>query len=211
VQVFGLTAPLLLDSSGHKMGKTASGEKIWLDPALTTPYAFFQYWRNVDDADAPRLLRLFSLRPLAELDELVRAHDMDRAKRLAQVELARTLTGWVHGAGAVAEVDSASADIFSGELAGMTDADLVKLAGTVPTIEIARAELAGGLAIIDLIARTVENSKGAARRLITQGGAYLNNVKVSDVDRTVTLADLATETMLLVRKGKRDVRLVRVT
>jgi tyrosyl-tRNA synthetase len=192
------------------MGKTASGEKIWLDPALTTPYAFYQYWRNVDDVGAPRLLRLFSLRPLGELVELVRTHDVDRSQRLVQIELARTLTGWVHGQAAIAEVEAASSDLFTRELAGMTDAELASLAGTVPTIEIPRAELADGLAIVDLLARTVETSKGAARRLITQGGAYLNNVKIADVDRTVTLADLATETMLLVRKGKRDVRLVRV-
>ncbi len=209
-QLFGMTAPLLLDSTGQKMGKTASGEKVWLDPALTTPYEFYQYWRRVKDEDAPRLLRMFSLRPLGELDELLAEHAKTPEKWLAQIELARAMTLWVHGAGAIAEIESASADIFSGDLKGMTDADLAKLADTVPTVEIARAELADGLAIVDLLARTVESSKGAARRLITQGGAYLNNIKIADVDRKVTLADLATETMMVVRKGKREYRLVRV-
>ena len=84
------------------------------------------------------------------------------------------------------------------------------LADTVPTIDLPRAELAAGLGIVELIARTAADSKGAARRLITQGGAYLNNVKVTDVERKVTLADLLTETMLVVRSGRKDYKLVRV-
>src|SRR6478735_8391465 len=73
-QLFGLTQPLLLDSSGQKMGKTSTGERVWLDPKLTSPYAFYQYWLNRPDEEVPRLLKLFSLRPLAEIDELVRGH-----------------------------------------------------------------------------------------------------------------------------------------
>src|SRR4029079_2823228 len=96
-QLYGLTQPLLLDSSGQKMGKTSTGERIWLDPELTSPYAFYQYWLNVADEDAARFLKLFSSRSLVEVDELVRGHDADRSQRLAQRELARTLTTWVHG------------------------------------------------------------------------------------------------------------------
>jgi tyrosyl-tRNA synthetase len=209
-QLYGLTAPLLLDSAGQKMGKTSTGERIWLDPVKTGAYAFYQYWFNVADEDAPRLLRLFSLRPLTELAELVRAHDADRAKRTAQRELARALTAWVHGEASIARVEAASRVMFGGELAGLTDADLAQLAGTVPTVEVARGDLEAGVTIVDLLARTVADSKGAARRLVTQGGAYLNNVRIADVERTVTLADLATETMLVVRGGKKDYRLVRV-
>jgi tyrosyl-tRNA synthetase len=209
-QLYGLTAPLLLDSTGQKMGKTATGERVWLDPERTSAYAFYQYWFNVGDDEAPRLLRLFSLRPLAELDEIVRAHDVDRAKRTAQRELARTLTSWVHGEAAIARVEAASRVMFGGELAGLTDADLAQLAGTMPTVDVPRSELATGLPIVDLLARTVADSKGAARRLITQGGAYLNNIRIEEVERKVTLADLATETMLVVRGGKKDYRLVRV-
>jgi tyrosyl-tRNA synthetase len=211
-QLYGLTAPLLLDSSGQKMGKTASGEKVWLDPARTSPYAFYQYWLNVADADAPRLLRLFSLRPLGELDELVTAHDADRAKRIAQRELSRALTSWVHGEAVIARIEAASRVMFGGELAGLTDADLAELAGTIPTVEIPRAELAGGIAIVDLLVRIgVADSKGAARRLVTQGGAYVNSVRIADVDHKVGTGDLATETLLVVRAGKRDYRLVRAT
>ncbi|MFO0726294.1 MAG: tyrosine--tRNA ligase [Myxococcota bacterium] len=209
-QLFGLTAPLLLDSSGQKMGKTSSGERVWLDAERTSPYAFYQYWLNVSDTDAPRLLKLFSLRPLGELDALAAEHDADRAKRIAQRELARTMSAWVHGAGVIPQIERAAQVIFGGTLEGMKDGDLALLAGTVPTVELPRAELEAGLGIVDLLAKTVADSKGAAKRLVTQGGAYLNNQRVSDLERKVGLSDLATETMLIVRGGKKDYRLVRV-
>src|SRR4051812_20930237 len=103
-QLFGLTAPLLLDSAGQKMGKTSTGERVWLDAARTPPFEFYKYWFNISDDDAPRLLKLFSLKPLAEIEALLSTHDADRAKRLAQRELARTLTGWVHGDAAIARI-----------------------------------------------------------------------------------------------------------
>ncbi|MEO7734295.1 MAG: tyrosine--tRNA ligase [Kofleriaceae bacterium] len=210
-KLFGLTAPLLLDSTGEKMGKTSTGERIWLDPERTTPYAFYQYWLNRNDEEAARLLRTFSLRPLAELAELLRAHDEDRSKRNAQRELARAMTAWVHGADAVTRVELASRVMFGDSLDGLTDADLGALAGTVPTIEVPRTELAAGIGIIDLLVRTVADSKGAARRLVTQGGAYVNNQRVTQVEHQVTLAHLATETMLVIRGGRKDYCLVRVT
>jgi tyrosyl-tRNA synthetase len=211
-KVFGLTAPLLLDSTGEKMGKTSTGERIWLDPDRTPPYAFYQYWLNRNDEETPRLLRLFSLRPLAEIDELVRDHDTDRSRRNAQRELARALTSWVHGPAVIARVEVASRVMFGDTLEGLTDADLAVLAGTVPTIEVARTELTTGVGIIELLARTkVAESKGAARRLVTQGGAYINNQRITQVEHQVTMAHLATETMLVVRGGKKDYCLVRVT
>lgn len=210
-QLFGLVAPLLLDASGQKMGKSATGERIWLDPERTTPYAFYQYWFNRPDEEVPRLLRLFSLRPLAEIDEVLRTHDHDRAKRHGQRELARALTSWVHGDGAVANAEKAQRVMFGESLAGLTDADLAVLVGIVPTVDIPRSELAAGIPIIDLLARTVADSKGAARRLVTQGGAYINNIKITNVDHKVAAADLATETMLVVGSGKREKCLVRAT
>ncbi len=210
-RLFGLVAPLLLDPSGAKMGKTSTGERIWLDPERTSPYAFYQYWLNRSDEETPGLLRTFSLRPLGEIDELVREHDRDRSRRSAQRELARTLTAWIHGPGIVPRVEVASRVMFGDSLDGLTDADLAVLAGTVPTVDIARSELASGVGIVDLLVRTITDSKGAARRLITQGGAYINNQRVTEVEHQVTLAQLATETMLVVRGGKKDYCLVRVT
>ena len=210
-RVFGLVAPLLLDPSGAKMGKTSTGERIWLDPERTSPYAFYQYWLNRSDGETPALLRTFSLRPLAEIDEVVREHDRDRSRRSAQRELARTLTAWIHGPGVVPRVEVASRVMFGESLDGLTDADLAVLAGTVPTVDLTRSELASGVGIVDLLTRTITDSKGAARRLITQGGAYINNQRVTEVEHQVTLAQLATETMLVVRGGKKDYCLVRVT
>jgi tyrosyl-tRNA synthetase len=210
-KLFGLTAPLLLDASGEKMGKTSDGERIWLDPARTSPYAFYQYWFNRNDEEAPRLLRLFSLRTLPELGEIILDHDADRSRRTAQRELARTLTGWIHGGGVIARIEAASRVMFGDSLDGLTDADLGVLAGTVPTIDVARSELATGVGIVDLLARTVADSKGAARRLVTQGGAYVNNRRITQIEHQITLEHLATETMLIVRGGKKDYCLVRVT
>ncbi|MBC7974624.1 MAG: tyrosine--tRNA ligase [Myxococcales bacterium] len=210
-KLFGMTAPLLLDSTGAKMGKTSTGERIWLDPARTPPYAFYQYWLNRNDDEVGRLLRTFSLRPLAEIEELLHAHDADRSKRGAQRELARAMTTWVHGEAAVTRVELASRVMFGGSLEGLTDADLGALAGTVPTVDLPRSELAAGVGIIDLLARTVADSKGAARRLVTQGGAYINNQRIAEVEHQVTIDQLATETMLVVRGGRKDYCLVRVT
>ncbi len=209
-QLFGLTAPLLLDAAGEKMGKTSTGERIWLDPARTSAYAFYQYWFNRSDDEAPRLLRMFSTQPLPELAELIAAHDADRSKRTAQRALAQVMTIWVHGAPAIARVEAASRVMFGGELTGLTDADLAELAGTMPTVELPRAELESGIGLIDLLVRTqAADSKGAARRLITQGGAYVNNAKVTDVEHKVTPAELTTATTLVLRSGKKDYRLVR--
>jgi tyrosyl-tRNA synthetase len=208
-QLFGLTAPLLLDSSGQKMGKTSTGERVWLDAERTSPYAFYQYFFNVTDEDAPRLLRLFSLRSLPEIEEVARAHEADRSQRHAQRELARDMTTWAHGADETARVEEASRIMFGGSLDGVQEGTLELLARVVPVVDIDTTELANGIAIVDLLSRTVAESKSAARRLLQQGGAYINNVRVTDGERTVSTADLATPTMLVVRGGRKDYRLVR--
>src|SRR5690606_36627600 len=152
-------------------GKTSTGERVWLDPEGTSPYAFYQYFFNVTDEEAPRLLKLFSFRPLAEIDELLKAHDADRAQRQAQRELAREFTAWVHGADETARVEEASRIMFGGSLVGVHERTLELLTKVVPVVEIARAELENGIPLIELLCRTVADSKSAARRLVQQGGA----------------------------------------
>jgi tyrosyl-tRNA synthetase len=208
-QLFGLTAPLLLDSTGQKMGKTSTGERIWLDAARTPAFEFYKYWFNVPDADVGRFLKMFSLRPVAELDELLAAHDADRAKHTAQRELARAMTSWVHGELAVTRVESANRVFETGTLDGFTLAELAEFAETIPTVDIPKAELAAGIGIVDLLARTVADSKGAARRLVQQGGAYVNSARISDIDHKVSATNLVGDMLLLVRGGKKDYRLVR--
>lgn len=213
--LFGLVAPLMLDASGGKMGKTSTGERVWLDPERTSPYLFYQYWFNRTDDEVARFLRWFSLKPLDEIEQILRDHDADRAKRLGQRELARALTGWIHGERAIANAETAQRVMFGSSLEGLTDADLGAIASIVPTIDLPRAELAAGISIVDLLARTLGEpqkpmSKGAARRLVDQGGAYVNRVKITSADHKVTLDHLATESMLVVSGGKKDHRIVRV-
>jgi tyrosyl-tRNA synthetase len=209
-QLFGLTAPLLLDSRGEKMGKTSTGDRIWLDAERTPPFEFYKYWFNVSDEDAPRLLKMFSLRPLAELEELLRAHEADRAKRNAQRELARAMTSWVHGDAAVQRVETANRVFATGSLEGLAGNDIDALATTIPTVDLPTTELEAGVGIVDLLAKSVADSKGAARRLVQQGGAYVNNVRISDIEHKVTRDHLVDGRWLLVRGGKTNIRLVRV-
>src|SRR5512139_3462828 len=214
-QLFGCVAPLMLDASGQKMGKTSTGERVWLDPERTSPYLFYQYWFNRSDEEVGRFLKWFSLRTVAEIAAILQEHDADRAKRIGQRELARAMTLWVHGERAVANAETAQRVMFGTSLDGLTDADLAAVSNIVPTVDVPRAELAAGIAIVDLLARTLGDtqkpmSKGAARRLVEQGGAYVNRVKITSFDHKVTLDHLATESMLVVSGGKKDHRIVRV-
>jgi tyrosyl-tRNA synthetase len=203
-------ATLTCSALPERLLRVAEEGHIDLDPSRTQPYRFYQYWLNVSDTDVGPLLRAFSDRPLAELDELVRAHDADRARRLAQRELAVTLTDWIHGEPARASAEIAGRVMFGGTLEGLRDSDLAGLAGIVPTLEVSRAELEAGIGLVDLLARGFGDSKGAVRKLIAGGGAYVNNVQVKEIARTITLADLATETMLVIGSGRKNRRLVRV-
>jgi tyrosyl-tRNA synthetase len=210
-QLWGLTAPLLLDGSGHKMGKTSTGERVWLDPAQTTSYAFFQYFVNVDDTVAPALLKKFSFRPLPELDDIIAAHEIDRSKRSCQRELARDLTRWVHGDDGVRAAEAATAIMFGGSLADAKDADLVPLLGVVGCHDVTHAELAAGISLVDLLVRTtLASSKGEARRLIAGNGIYVNNQRESAVDRMLDLSARGTESFIFLRSGKKHYRLLRV-
>lgn len=210
-QLFGLVAPLLLDSSGQKMGKSATGERIWLDPARTSPYDHYQYWFNRPDDELLKLLKLFSLRPLSEIDALLAAHDADRASRLGQRELARAMTSWVHGDAAIAGIEATNRIMFGGaSLADLSPTELDGLVATLPRLDIPRATLAAGLPLIDALARSLVDSKAAARRLIEQGGAYVNDVQIKDIAHRLSPTDLVTPTALVLRSGKRKYHLLHI-
>ncbi len=210
--LFGMITPLLLDSRGQKMGKTAAGTRVWLDPVQCSPYAFYQYWLNVEDADVARLLRMFSWRPLAELGDIVREHERAPHQRLGQRTLAEDVTTFVHGDDALRRAVAASQVMFGGSLDALGDADLEPLLADVPSSTIAREELQRGVLLVELLAKTgLAKSKGAARRLVEGGGVYVNNLRATDHDRSLTVADLGTETMLVLRSGKKSYHIVRTT
>jgi tyrosyl-tRNA synthetase len=210
--LYGLVAPLLLDSSGQKMGKTSTGERVWLDPELTPPYACYQYWLNVPDADAIRLLQVFSWRSLDEIGEIERAHADKPGARGAQRALADDMTDWVHGKDQTARAVRAAQVLFGGSLDGVDDATLAPLFATVEKkVDLTGAELDTGVPIVDLAIRAgLATSKGEARRNIAQGGVYLNNKPVASADLLVTREHLASPSYLLLRAGKKNYALVRV-
>lgn len=208
--IYGMTAPLLLDSTGAKMGKTATGEKVWLDADKTTPYAFFQYFMNVDDVLAPSLLRKFSFAPLDELEAVIAEHAREPNKRGCQRRLAADLTRWVHGEAGLRRAEVATGLMFGGGLDDLSDADLDPLAGEIGCTDVSRTELEAGIPVVDLLVRAdLTKSKGEARRLLGQGGVTVGRERGVGIERTVTTADLGTPSYLLLRSGKKNYRLIR--
>ncbi|MFE7870181.1 tyrosine--tRNA ligase [Micromonospora humida] len=199
VQAF--TTPLVTRSDGTKFGKTEGGA-VWLDPEMTSPYAFYQFWVNADDRDVTRYLRYFSFRSREELEALEKETAERPAARGAQRALAEELTSLVHGAEETRQAVAASQALFGrGSLdelapetlrAALTEAGLVQLTGELPDVAglLRDAGLVGGLK--------------EARRVITEGGAYVNNTRVTDVDATVDPADLLHGRYLVLRRGKRS-------
>lgn len=209
-QLFGLTVPLLLAASGKKFGKSEEGA-VWLDAARTSPYRFYQYWLNTEDNDVVRYLRMFTFAPLAEIDATMAAHDVERGKRIAQRRLAEDVTRWVHGPDALTRVQKASQVMFGGALDGLGDEDLEPLLGDVPSSELALATLEAGVPLVDLLVTTrLADSKGAAKRLLAQGGVYVNNVKQTDEARVVGTADRATPRFVVLRAGKKSYHIVKI-
>ncbi|AWV88528.1 tyrosine--tRNA ligase [Bradymonas sediminis] len=210
---FGMTFPLVTDSSGNKLGKTAGGGAVWLNPERTSPYEFYQYWVAREDADVPGLLRLFTFLPREEIDALIAEIDAGENRGQVQKKLAWEVTALVHGAEEADGAVRASKMLFGEKIEGLTDRQLASIFGDIPSTEIARAEFEGeGIGILDLMTRTgLQKSNGAARRLIKQGGAYINNEKVDAPEKQVTLADLASESMMVLRSGKKSYHVIRVT
>jgi tyrosyl-tRNA synthetase len=209
--LYGLTTPLLVDASGEKMGKTAAGTRVWLDPEITSPYAFYQYWFNVADADAERLLKMFSWQSLADIAAIIDEHRSAPDKRGAQRVLAEELTEFVHGREATRRALAATQVMFGGSLDGLGDADLAPLLADVPSSTLERSILEQGIPLVDLLAGTdLAASKGAARRLVSGGGVYVNNVRETDPARTLRSDDLGTETLIVLRAGKKRYHIVQV-
>ncbi|MDP1563858.1 MAG: tyrosine--tRNA ligase [Pirellulaceae bacterium] len=210
-EVFGMTCPLLTKSDGTKMGKTESGA-IWLDPKKTSPYQFYQYWRNVADEDAGKCLRFLTELPQEEVDHLDQCRATEPAKAASQIRLAEWLTELIHGPAAMELVRQATEIFFGGEIGKFaSDEDLNQVFAEVPSSELVAARLADGVSIADaLVEAKLTKSKGEARRVVAEGGAYVNNRRVDSDTHLVTTADLSSPTMIVLRRGKKNYALLRI-
>ncbi|WP_223166491.1 tyrosine--tRNA ligase [Nonomuraea sp. SYSU D8015] len=200
--VHALTGKLITKADGTKFGKTAGGA-VWLDPALTSPYAFYQYWLNADDRDVIRFLKVFTFRSREEIDELEKAVADRPFAREAQRTLAEDLTTMVHGADELAAVVAASKALFGqGSLEELSEATLEAALAEVPKAKVA----ALGTPFVDLMADSgLVESKSAARRAVKEGGAYLNNVKITDEAYVPTADDLLRGRFMVLRRGKKSI------
>ncbi len=211
-RLYGLTAPLLTTSDGRKMGKTESGS-IWLDADRTSPYEFYQYWYNVDDTDVMRCIAYLTEIDRHEYDGLAAETASDPGRRVAQTRLAQWMTGLVHGQSGLRVALKASQILFGGEIDEVTDAELGEIFGDVPSADVPRDSLDDqGYWIVDALQTAgLVKSGGEARRSIKEGGIYVNNRRVNDAQCRLTRQDLASESVIVLRKGKRNYALLRFT
>ncbi|NLW46528.1 MAG: tyrosine--tRNA ligase [Firmicutes bacterium] len=197
-EAYGLTFPLLTTSSGKKMGKTEAGA-VWLDPEKTSPFDFYQYWRNTEDQDVEKFLRLYTFLPMDEVRRLgaLKDQEINEAKKT----LAYEVTKLVHGEEEARKAEAAATAFFSG--AGNQD--------DMPTIELPQAELAKGLTIVDLVVLAgLADSKSEARRLVIQGGISLGPEKVTEFSRVISISDF-NDGKLLLKKGKKQFQVVKLS
>jgi tyrosyl-tRNA synthetase len=206
----GITCPLLTKADGTKMGKTASGA-IWLDPGRTSPYRFYQYWINLDDDDAGRCLLRLTEVPLDEIAAIGEQRAANPAARDTQKRLAEELTRLVHGDAGLAAARQATEIFFGAEIASLDDAALSEIFADVPSHEFARSTLDGdGLLLVEALKATgLAAGTTAARRTVEQGGAYVNNRRVTDVAHRLTAADLVGSSTLVLRSGKKSYAVAR--
>ncbi|MCX2969783.1 MULTISPECIES: tyrosine--tRNA ligase [Streptomyces] len=206
-EVHALATPLMTKADGTKFGKSEAGA-IWLDPEMTTPYAFYQFWLNSDDRDVSRYMRILSFKSREELEELEEVTRERPHARTAQRALAEELTTLVHGADQCAAVIAASKALFGqGELNALDEATLAAAAAELP-----RAKLSELGLITDLFAEVgLVASRSAARRTVKEGGAYVNNVKVTAEDAVATADQLLHGRWLVLRRGKKNLAAIEVT
>jgi len=207
-QVHGLVSPLLTTTSGAKFGKSEDGN-VWLDPRKTTPYRFYQFWLNVEDADVERLLRVFTFTPLGEIAALVAASAEDPGKRTAQRFLAEDVTTRVHGRDTVRRVRDASSILFGGgDFRSADPATLATVAGEVAVIAVTTDALDAGYALVDaLIGTGLATSKADARRGIQGNGYSVNGERVS-AERPLVRSDLLAGRFIVLQKGKKQYAMV---
>ena len=206
---YAVTFPLITTATGQKLGKTEEGA-IFLDPELSSPYEFYQYWVNTDDRDVVKYLKWFTFLPLSEIDSLAERHAEEPEKREAHHTLAYEVTKFIHGDEQADIAVKTSAVLFGQEISDVSDEMLEAVFKDVPSTELSEKELESGVPIVDAMVQC-ELSKGrsAARRLINGGGVYLNNKRVTDVEYVITRESLASAHIAVLRTGKRNYHLLK--
>jgi tyrosyl-tRNA synthetase len=210
VQLYGLTCPLLTKSDGTKMGKTESGT-VWLSPARTSAYAFYQYWINVDDTDAGKCLRFLTALSREEIEALDASRTADPGKRESQRRLAEELTRLIHGESGLEAARRATEIFFGAEIDGLSQTQLEEIFADVPSRQLPWSRLQGdALNIVEaLVEAGLAKSKGDARRTVEQGGAYVNNRRIEGLDAQLGRGHLASESVMILRSGKKKYALLR--
>ena len=204
----GLVLPLVTTASGTKFGKTEAGT-VWLDPALTRPFEFYQFWIKTDDRDVVRYLKSFTFLPQSRIRELEEAAAGAPEKREAQRELAREVTRLVHGDAAVREAEAATQTLFSGDVSTMSVSELLQVFPNVPSTD--AQYVAEGWPVVELLSSSgVTASKSEATRLIRGGGIYINNRRITDEKERVSPAHAIEGQLFVIRKGKKDNFLIRI-
>jgi tyrosyl-tRNA synthetase len=208
----GMVVPLLTTSSGAKFGKTEAGA-VWLDPARTSPFRFYQFWLNTDDADVVTYLKFFTFLERAAIDALAESTARAPEQREAQRALARELTRLIHGDAQVGRVEHASTVLFSEDIATLGADDVLAVFDDAPSTDVTRGELSGdGVGLVDLVARcALASSKSEARRLVQSGGVYVNNRRVSDIQVRLSVEMAIDGRVFVLRKGQRLLHVVKVT
>ncbi len=208
-EAYGVTFPLVCDSTGVKFGKS-EGNAVFLDPDKTSCYEFYQALIRTADADAAKMLRILtflSLEDIAGLEKQVREAP---EKRAAQQKLAEEVTRLVHGESGLAVAQRASAVLFGGSFEGLTSAELLKIFANVPSKELPRAEVVGATALDVAVKSGLCPSRGEARRLIEAGGLYVNNQRVADTTAKLAASDAVDGRMFVMRSGKKNFFLVKI-
>lgn len=210
VQLYGMTCPLLLTSEGKKMGKTEKGS-VFLSPERTSPYAFYQYWVNVADADTAGALRFLTEIPREEIEALDVSRETQPHLRQSQLRLAEEITRMVHGDAGLASARRATEIFFGAEIENLNDSQLSEIFADVPSKSLPKDKLSGnGLPLIEaFVAAELCKNNSEARRVIEQGGAYVNNRRRDGIATVLTTADLASETVMVLRSGKKKYGLLK--
>jgi len=211
IKAHGLVMPLMTTASGAKFGKTEAGA-VWLDPGLTSPFRFFQFWLHTDDGDVGKYLRFFTFLDRPAVEQLEDAARTAPERREAQRALAREVTRMVHGDEAVARAERASGVLFGEDISTLPAEDVLSVFDDVPSSTVTADKLAGeGVAVVELLAASgLTASKGEATRLIRGGGVYVNNRRVTDEKARLRSGDAIDGRLFVLRKGAKQNHVVKI-